>query len=407
MAWVQPGLAFQFVASFLCERKQNGYFSTLMEAKIWLSSPHMGGKEIKFVQEAFDTNWISPVGPHLTHFEKELATYCNTSDCAVLSSGTAAIHLALILLGIQRGDEVICSSFTFSASCNPIVYQGAEPVFVDSESETWNMDPKLLGEAIEDRLRKTGKKPKAVILVHLYGMPAKIDEILAVCNHYEIPLIEDAAEALGSRYNERLTGTFGLMGVFSFNGNKIITTSGGGALIAQDATFLERARYLSTQARDPAPHYQHSAIGYNYRLSNVAAGIGRGQLMVLDDWVRRRRENFAYYERELSSIPGITFLKEPDNCYANRWLTTVLIDEKVSGVKREDVRIALDRKNIESRPLWKPMHRQPVFEDAAAYTNGVSEKLFEDGLCLPSGSNLKTEDLERVCEVVKGMMGKG
>lgn len=374
-----------------------------MEAKIWLSSPHMGGKEIKFVQEAFDTNWISPVGPHLTHFEKELATYCKTGDCAVLSSGTAAIHLALIMLDVQRGDEVICSSFTFSATANPVVYQGAQPVFVDSEPETWNMDPELLREAIEDRILKTGQTPKAVILVHLYGMPAKIEEILAVCKQFDIPLIEDAAEALGSRYNDRQTGTFGLLGIFSFNGNKIITTSGGGALIAQDAGFLERARFLSTQARDPAPHYQHSAIGYNYRLSNVAAGIGRGQLMVLDEWVRRRRENFAYYERELGRIPGFSFVKEPDKCYSNRWLTTVLIDADESGITREEIRIALDRKNIESRPLWKPMHCQPVFEKAPAYTNGVSEKLFEQGLCLPSGSNLKTEDLERVCGAITGL----
>jgi dTDP-4-amino-4,6-dideoxygalactose transaminase len=388
---------------FFASGNKTGIFSTLMEAKIWLSSPHMGGKEIKFVQEAFDTNWISPVGPHLTHFEKELATYCKTGDCAVLSSGTAAIHLALIMLGVQRGDEVICSSFTFSATCNPIVYQGAQPVFVDSETDTWNMDPALLREAIEDRISKTGNKPKAVILVHLYGMPAKIDEILSVCNEFGIPLIEDAAEALGSRYTDRQTGTFGLMGIFSFNGNKIITTSGGGALIAQDPGLLERARFLATQARDPAPHYQHSAIGYNYRLSNVAAGIGRGQLMVLDDWVRRRRENFAYYERELGHVPGFTFVKEPDNCYANRWLTTVLINAEESGMTREDVRIALDRRNIESRPLWKPMHCQPVFEGAPAYINGVSEKLFEEGLCLPSGSNLKTEDLERVCGAIAGL----
>lgn len=377
-----------------------------MEAKIWLSSPHMGGKEIKFVQEAFDTNWISPVGPHLTQFEKELSTYCKTTDCAVLSSGTAAIHLALIMLGVQRGDEVICSSFTFSASCNPIVYQGAQPVFVDSETETWNMDPALLRKAIEDRIQKTGNKPKAVILVHLYGMPAKIEEILAVCNEYEIPLIEDAAEALGARYNNRQTGTFGLMGIFSFNGNKIITTSGGGALVSREAAFLERARFLATQARDQAPHYQHSAIGYNYRLSNVAAGIGRGQLMVLDEWVRRRRENFAYYQRELGRIDGITFTTEPENCYANRWLTTILIDPDECGVTREDVRIALDKKNIETRPLWKPMHCQPVFADAPAYTNGVSEHLFERGLCLPSGSNLRSEDLERVCEAIAGLINR-
>ena len=260
--------------------------------KIWLSSPHMGGKEIVYVQEAFDTNWISPVGPHLNAFEKELAAYCETEGSAVLSSGTAAIHLALIMLNVGPGDEVICSSFTFSASCNPIVYQGATPVFVDSEATTWNMDPGLLREAIEDRIRKTGKKPKAVIAVHLYGVPALLDEILSICAEFEIPLIEDAAEALGSTFKGSQVGTFGLMGIFSFNGNKIITTSGGGALVAKRNDLLERARFLATQARDQAPHYQHSSIGYNYRLSNVAAGIGRGQLQVLDEWVRLRRQNF-------------------------------------------------------------------------------------------------------------------
>jgi dTDP-4-amino-4,6-dideoxygalactose transaminase len=370
--------------------------------KIWLSSPHMCGKEVLFVQEAFETNWISPVGPHLVAFEKELAEYCKVSDSAVLSSGTAAIHLALIMLDVKRGDEVICSSFTFSASCNPIAYQGARPVFVDSEEESWNMDPVLLRKAIIDRMRVSGKKPKAVILVHLYGVPARLDEILAICSEYDIPLIEDAAEALGSRYQGSQVGTFGLMGIFSFNGNKIITTSGGGALIAKDTTLLDKARFLSTQARDQAPHYQHSEIGYNYRLSNVAAGIGRGQLMVLDEWVRRRRQNFDYYRTELGKIPGFTFPEEIENCYSNRWLTTILVDpEKTNGVTRETLRLELDKENIESRPLWKPMHCQPVFADAPAYVNGVSERLFESGLCLPSGSNLKQEDLERVTDIVK------
>lgn len=377
------------------------------KSKIWLSSPHMGGKEIGFVQEAFNTNWISPVGPHLSAFEKELAAYCGVEDSAVLSSGTAAIHLALILLGIQQRDEVICSSFTFSASCNPIVYQGGVPVFVDSELETWNMDPALLKKAIEDRIRVTGKKPKAVILVHLYGIPAKTDEVLSVCREYDIPLIEDAAEALGARYKDRQTGTTGLFGIFSFNGNKIITTSGGGALICQDQAMLNKARFLATQARDPAPHYQHSHIGYNYRLSNVAAGIGRGQLLVLDEWVRRRRQNFAYYEKALGHLPGITFAAEPPDSYANRWLTTILIDpSKSNGVTRETVRLALDAENIESRPLWKPMHCQPVFANAPAYTNGVSEQLFDQGLCLPSGSNLSDSDLERVCDVIKRAFDK-
>ncbi len=377
------------------------------KSKIWLSSPHMGGKEIGFVQEAFNTNWISPVGPHLSAFEKELADYCGVGDSAVLSSGTAAIHLALILLGVKQGDEVICSSFTFSASCNPIVYQGGIPVFVDSEHETWNMDPALLKKTIEDRILVTGRKPRAVILVHLYGIPARTDEILSVCDEFDIPLIEDAAEALGARYKGRQVGTSGLMGVFSFNGNKIITTSGGGALICRDNALLAKARFLATQARDPAPHYQHSHIGYNYRLSNVAAGIGRGQLLVLDEWVRRRRQNFTVYEKEFGGLPGLSFSKEPADSYANRWLTTILIDpEKSDGVTRETVRLALEAENIESRPLWKPMHRQPVFANAPAYTSGVSEELFDRGLCLPSGSNLSDADLERVCEVVKGAFQK-
>jgi dTDP-4-amino-4,6-dideoxygalactose transaminase len=370
--------------------------------KIWLSSPHMCGKEVVFVQEAFDANWISPVGPHLPAFEKELADYCTVEDSAVLSSGTAAIHLALIMLDVRSGDEVICSTFTFSASCNPIVYQGATPVFIDSEDQSWNLDPDLLKKAIEDRIREKGKKPKAVILVHLYGVPARLDEIIAICNDFEIPLIEDAAEALGSKYKGQQVGTFGSMGVFSFNGNKIITTSGGGALLAKDNALLERARFLATQARDPAPHYQHSHIGYNYRLSNVSAGIGRGQLMVLDEWVRRRRQNFEFYKKTLADIPGLIFPDEIENCYSNRWLTTILVDpEQTEGHTRESIRLALEKENIESRPLWKPMHCQPVFADAPAYTNGVSEKLFDLGLCLPSGSNLKQEDLERVATAVR------
>jgi dTDP-4-amino-4,6-dideoxygalactose transaminase len=373
-------------------------FALEMESeKIWLSSPHMGGEEIKFVQEAFDTNWISPVGPHINAFEKELASYCGVSDSAVLSSGTAAIHLALVMLGVNAGDEVICSTFTFSASANPIVYQGATPVFVDSEPETYNMDPALLREAISDRIRVTGKKPRAIILVHLYGMPAKINEIVAVADEFQIPLIEDAAEALGSKYHEKQLGTFGQLGVFSFNGNKIITTSGGGALIAKSAEHIVRSRFLSTQARDAAPHYQHSSIGYNYRLGNVAAGIGRGQLRVLDEWVKRRRNNFAFYKEELADLEMIRFLAEPAESFSNRWLTTIEVHPKSDRpVTRETLRLALEKQNIETRPLWKPMHLQPVFAGAPAYTNGVSEKLFDIGLCLPSGSNLTTSDLERV-----------
>jgi dTDP-4-amino-4,6-dideoxygalactose transaminase len=375
------------------------------KGKIWLSSPHMGGKEIEYVQEAFNANWISPVGPHLTAFEKELAAYCKVDDTAVLSSGTAAIHLALILLNVKAGDEVICSSFTFSASCNPIVYQGATPIFIDSEADTWNMDPQLLREAIQDRIKKTGKKPKAIILVHLYGVPAKLDEIMAIANEFEIPVIEDAAEAMGATYRDQQVGTFGQFGVFSFNGNKIITTSGGGALLAKNKSLLDRARFLATQARDQAPHYQHSAIGYNYRLSNVCAGIGRGQLQVLDKWVSLRRENHAYYQRQLAEFEGISFLTEPAHGYANRWLTTILVDpDKTGGITHESIRIALDRENVESRPLWKPMHLQPVFASYPAYINGVSEKLFDQGLCLPSGSNLETADLARVTAAIRNVL---
>jgi dTDP-4-amino-4,6-dideoxygalactose transaminase len=370
--------------------------------KIWLSSPHMGGEEIKFVQEAFDTNWISPVGPHINAFEKELANYCGVSDSAVLSSGTAAIHLALVMLGVKAGDEVICSTFTFSASANPIVYQGATPVFVDSESDTYNMDPDLLEKAIEDRIRQTGQKPKAVIVVHLYGVPAKIDRIATICGYYNIPLVEDAAEALGSLFKGAQVGKFGTIGIFSFNGNKIITTSGGGALIAKDTQFLSKARFLATQARDAAPHYQHSSIGYNYRLGNVSAAIGLGQLRVLAEWVRLRRRNFDFYSVALKGIKGVSFLTEPKNCYSNRWLTTIEVNPEFSGgVTRESIRLALEKENIESRPLWKPMHLQPVFAGAPAYVNGVSEKLFDIGLCLPSGSNLTTKDLDRVVLAVR------
>jgi dTDP-4-amino-4,6-dideoxygalactose transaminase len=368
--------------------------------KIWLSSPHMGGEEIKFVQEAFVTNWISPIGPNLTAFEKELAAYCNVDDSAALSSGTAAIHLALIMLDVKPGDEVLCSTFTFSASCNPIVYQGANPVFVDSEETTWNMDPILLRKAIEDRVKKTGKKPKAIILVHLYGVPAKLKEILAVSEEFGIPLIEDAAEALGSTYHGKQVGTFGQFGILSFNGNKIITTSGGGALLSTDLAMLERARFLATQARDKAPHYQHSSIGYNYRLSNVCAGIGRGQLRVLDEWVKKRRKNFEFYSTELKPLKNISFLKEPENCFSNRWLTTILVKPH-GGATRETIRLELEAEEIECRPLWKPMHLQPIFAQYPAYVNGVSENLFENGLCLPSGSNLSPAQLEKVTQNIK------
>jgi dTDP-4-amino-4,6-dideoxygalactose transaminase len=363
----------------------------------------MGDHEQQFVKEAFDTNWIAPLGPHVDAFERSLAEFTGMQHAAALSSGTAAIHLALILAGVGPGDEVICQSFTFSASANPIVYQGAAPVFVDSERETWNMDPEQLRKAMKDRLAK-GRKVKAIIPVHLYGMPARMQDIMAVANEYNIPVIEDAAEALGSTLNGRACGSFGTYGVLSFNGNKIITTSGGGALLGNDAAMISRARFLSTQARDPAPHYEHSVIGYNYRLSNVLAGIGRGQMMVLDQRVSQRRKNYEYYRTELGKIPGICFLPEPTGFFSNRWLTCITVDPAVSGKTREDIRVALEKENIESRPLWKPMHIQPVFSGAAYYGENVSEALFQNGLCLPSGSNLAEEDLCRVISCIQTVM---
>lgn len=374
-----------------------------MHDRIFLSPPHMGGEELPFVQQAFETNWVSPAGPHIDAFEKELAVYNNIEHCAALSSGTAAIHLALIILGVERGDEVLCSTFTFSGSCNPIVYVGATPVFVDSELETWNIDPVLLEEAIVDRIKKS-KKPKAIILVHLYGMPAKINEVMAVARKYEIPVIEDAAEAIGSTYHGQKAGTFGDIGVFSFNGNKIITTSGGGALVSKNEEWIKKARFLATQARDPAPHYQHSEIGYNYRLSNICAGIGRGQLQVLDDRVKRRREIFEFYRANLK-MEGVSFQPEMAGSFSNRWLTTILIDPtKNQGVTREDIRLALEKENIESRPLWKPMHLQPVFEDCPSFINGKSESLFKNGLCLPSGSQLTQPVIEKVISLFRGAL---
>ncbi|HEY9257426.1 DegT/DnrJ/EryC1/StrS family aminotransferase, partial [Chitinophaga sp.] len=369
--------------------------------KIWLSSPHMGAKEFEFVKEAFDTNWIAPLGPHVDGFEKDLSAYTHAAHVAALSSGTAALHLALILAGVGPGDEVICQSMTFSASANPIAYLGATPVFVDSETSTWNMDPVLLEQAIKDRIVK-GKKPKAIIPVHLYGMPAQMNEIMEIANRYDIPVIEDAAEALGSKYQEQSCGSIGKLGILSFNGNKIITTSGGGALIGNEEALISKSRFLATQARDAAPHYQHSHIGYNYRMSNVCAAIGRGQMTVLDERVAQRRANYQHYVEQLSDLPGISFLAEPTGFFSNRWLSAILIDPAVSnGITRETVRLALEKENIESRPLWKPMHMQPVFKQAPAYVNGVSESLFDNGLCLPSGSNLTTTDLTKITNLIK------
>ena len=370
-------------------------------SKIWLSSPHMGGTEQQYVQEAFDTNWVAPLGPNVTGFEQDLEKYIGSdSHIAALSSGTAAIHLALILLGVKAGDEVICQSFTFSASANPILYQGAIPVFVDSEPETWNLCPKALEEAIIDRIAK-GNKPKAIIGVHLYGMPFKADEIVAVARKYDIPLIEDSAEALGSTYKGKHCGTFGTIGVLSFNGNKIITTSGGGALVAKSKEMKDKTIFLATQARDNAPHYQHSEVGYNYRLSNISAGIGRGQMEVLDKHIANRRAMHDFYAQYFKNIEGVFVFSEPDAAYAsNHWLSAITIDaSKTNGKNREDLRLALEAQNIESRPLWKPMHLQPVFEKYPYYGGTVAAELFEAGLCLPSGSNLTATDKTRIVNV--------
>jgi dTDP-4-amino-4,6-dideoxygalactose transaminase len=361
----------------------------------------MSGKEMEYVNEAFDTNWIAPLGPNVNAFEEELGEYLNIKHVAVLNSGTAAIHLALIILGIKAGDEVLVSTFTFSASVNPIVYQGAIPVLIDSETDTWNMNPDLLEKGIEDRILN-GVKPKAIIVVHLYGMPAKMDEIMQISRKYGIPVIEDAAEALGSKYRGRPAGTFGDIGILSFNGNKIITTSGGGALISDNEEYIKQAKFFSTQARDSAPHYQHSHIGYNYRMSNVLAGIGRGQLKVIEDRVSKRRSNFEYYFLKLNKLHGITFLVEKAPFFSNRWLTTILVDDALTGNKtREDIRIVMGKNNIETRPLWKPMHLQPIFEHCPKYITGTAEKLFNSGLCLPSGSNLSLKDLDRVISQIK------
>ena len=372
-----------------------------MNAKIWLSSPHMGGTELDYIHEAFEQNWVAPLGPNVNSFEDDLKTYLNENvEVAALSAGTAALHLALIILGVKYDDEVICQSFTFSASANPITYVGAKPVFVDSEPETWNMCPKALETAINDRITK-GKKPKAIIVVHLYGMPAKLNEITEIANRYEIPLIEDAAEALGSTFKGQKCGTFGEMSILSFNGNKIITTSGGGALVCKTKEQKDKAVFLSTQARDNEPHYQHSQIGFNYRMSNISAGIGRGQMEVLEERVNARRKNHAFYAELFKDIEGINVFNEPnEDYYSNHWLSAIVIDEEKAGFNREQLRLALDQENIESRPLWKPMHLQPIFESAPYFGGNVAEELFKNGLCLPSGSNLNEEDLERIKNVI-------
>ena len=363
---------------------------------IYLSSPHMGGKEISYVNEAYETNWVAPLGPNVDNFEHDIEKYTGAKYAAALSSGTASIHLALIVLGVKPGDYVICQSMTFSASANPIAYLGATPVFVDSEEDTWNMSPRYLEKAIE-YCHSQGEKPKAIIPVHLYGMPAKMNEIMAIAKKYGIPIIEDAAESLGSTYKAKATGTFGSMGILSFNGNKIITTSAGGAVISDTEAYVRKSRFLATQARDEAPHYQHTQIGYNYRMSNILAGIGRGQMEVLQDRVKQRRSINQWYRSFLQKVDGIAFQSEPDKDYfSNFWLTAIIIDPEISGVSSEDIRMRLLNENIESRPLWKPMHLQPIFRSAPFFGNETSEKLFNEGLCLPSGSNLTSEDKDRI-----------
>ena len=376
-----------------------------MKNEIWLSSPHMGGSEINFIHEAFEQNWIAPLGPNVGGFEKDLKNYLNHDvEVAALSSGTAALHLALIILGIKQGDEVLCQSLTFSASANPIVYVGATPVFIDSEPETWNMCPDSLEIAIKDRLAK-GKLPKAIIVVHLYGMPAKMNEIMEVAQKYNIPVIEDAAEALGSAYQGRKCGTFGLMSILSFNGNKIITTSGGGALVCNTLEQKNKAVYLSTQARENTPHYQHSEIGYNYRMSNISAGIGRGQMEVLEERIAQRRKNHEFYVDLFKDFEGVKVFTEPSEDYfSNHWLSAVVINPDIAGFNREDLRLKFAEENIESRPLWKPMHLQPVFADAPYYGKKVAEELFVNGLCLPSGSNLTDVERTRIKEALSALL---
>lgn len=368
--------------------------------RIFLSVPHMGGHEKNYVQKAIEDNWVTTAGPNLPGFEHDICQHTNARFAVALSSGTAAIHLALRLVGVGAGDEVLCSTFTFVASANPILYLGATPVFIESEAETWNMCPDTLRTAIEDRI-KHGKKPAAILLVHLYGMPAKLKELMAVAVEFEIPVVEDAAEALGSRYSGHQVGTFGELGVFSFSGNKVITTSGGGAIVTSNQQLAERAGFLATQAKDQAPYYQHSEMGYNYRLSNISAGIGRGQMEVLELRVKQRRDVFNYYRNQLQSIEGVEFLPEPKSCFSNRWLTTILLPE---GHKPESIRQAMEEENIETRPLWKPMHLQPLFADSLYFGNSLSEQLFNRGLCLPSSSNLQEEELDKVVKNLKKLL---
>jgi dTDP-4-amino-4,6-dideoxygalactose transaminase len=379
----------------------------MAENKIWISTPHMDGNEQKYIQEAFDSNWIAPIGANLTIFEQNLESYLGSGHIAVLNSGTAAIHLGLIILGVESGDEVLCQSMTFSASANPILYLGAIPVFIDSEPETWNLCPIALEIAIIDRIAK-GKTPKAIIAVDLYGVPYKTEEVRAIADRYSIPILEDSAEALGSHYKGQKCGTFGDISTLSFNGSKVITTSGGGAIITSSLALKKKAIFLATQAREEAPHYQHTEIGYNYRMSNICAGIGRGQMEVLDSHIALRRKMHDFYLDVFKDIQGVTVFSVPnDTIFSNYWLSTILIDPaKTAGITRETVRLKLEKSNIESRPLWKPMHLQPIFSEYSYYGNSVSETLFTTGLCLPSGSNLTEEDRDRIKSVILRLFSK-
>ncbi|WHY85196.1 aminotransferase class I/II-fold pyridoxal phosphate-dependent enzyme [Neobacillus novalis] len=384
--------------------------NTTYKKRVFLSSPHMSGDELRYIKEAFDTNWIAPLGPNVDEFEKEIAEYVGANEAVAVSSGTAAIHLALSLLNVKKGDKVFCSSLTFIASANPIIYQGAEPVFIDSEPVTWNMSPDALEKAFKDASDE-GNLPKAVIVVNLYGQSAKMDEITSICDHYNVPMIEDAAESIGSTYKGKASGTFGQFGIYSFNGNKIITTSSGGMLISNDTGALKKARFLATQARDPAPHYQHSNIGFNYRMSNILAGVGRAQLRVLDERVKARRNIFNRYYQELANLPGFYFMPELENTFSNRWLTALTINEEEAGVSVGELLKALTEENIEARPVWKPLHMQPIFQGVKYYPHGenenISEYLFINGICLPSGSNLNEDDQTRIINCIKDTVSIG
>jgi len=383
--------------------------NTTTKSRIFLSSPHLSGTEMKFINEAFESNWIAPLGPNVDSFEREIASYVGVNGAVAVSSGTAAIHLALSLLGVQKGDTVFCSSLTFVATANPILYQGAEPVFIDSEPETWNMSPSALEEAFIEAASAL-KLPKAVIIVNLYGQSAKMEELDSICKKYGVPIIEDAAESLGAKYKGKASGTFGDFGIYSFNGNKIITTSGGGMLVSNNTEALSKARFLATQAKDPAPHYQHSELGYNYRMSNILAGIGRSQLEVLEERINNRRTIFEIYQHELAPLPSVSFMPELDNTFSTRWLTTLTINREKTDGSINRLIAELESENIEARPVWKPLHLQPLFEKSPFYSHNkqkkISEELFQTGICLPSGSNLTLEDQIRVIECIKKFFSK-